>query len=214
MSRIDHYTEKYYKYSYYISCCNNPINFIDYDGEEVVIWYTNKNGEDRYYRYNGKQTKIPNNQFVKDFVYTYLFLKKNGAGKCLIKAVTDSEISINVQETDNSSHAQFENRIATVFWNPNYGIITTTGGHQSPATILDHEFDHSLDAISNGWINEHNKRSKTRDLRYENKEERRVITGSERRNVKILKESIRYDHYGKMYEVISPISTNSKKRMR
>jgi hypothetical protein len=46
----------------------------------------------------------------------------------------------------------------------------------------------------------------TPDARYDNAEERRVITGSERHAARTLGESIRYDHGGTTYRVASPVT--------
>lgn len=88
------------------------------------------------------------------------------------------------------------------------GIKTTSGGRQSPATRLEHEFDHAVDYEDNAPI--HRSRQKQGVKEYDNMEEFRVITGSEKKTAKANKESIRFDHRGKAYDVISPISTKEK----
>ena len=50
----------------------------------------------------------------------------------------------------------------------------------------------------------------TKDKQYDNKEERRVITGSERKTAKANVESLRYNHKGKPYVTVSPISVKPK----
>lgn len=46
---LDPLCEKYYSISPYAYCANNPINAIDLDGKDIVIWYKNSHGNDAYY---------------------------------------------------------------------------------------------------------------------------------------------------------------------
>lgn len=49
------------------------------------------------------------------------------------------------------------------------------------------------------------------DAQYDNKEERRVITGSEAKTAKSNHEALRRNHRGRNYKTTSPISTKSSK---
>ena len=40
--RIDPLAEKYYNVSPYVYCADNPVNAVDQDGKDVLIWYTEK----------------------------------------------------------------------------------------------------------------------------------------------------------------------------
>ena len=95
-----------------------------------------------------------------------------------------------------------------MYWKSRQGIETTEGGRQSPATVLEHEFDHAVDNTKNHKI--HDERRNQKDKQYDNKEERRVITGSERKTAKANGESLRYNHKGKPYVTVSPISVKPK----
>ena len=92
----------------------------------------------------------------------------------------------------------------TVYWNPEFGIITSTGGRQSPATILDHELDHAVDDVMNP--NLHNQRENRIDSKFENLEERRVILGSETITAIRNGEAPRKDHKGIPFRVSNPTS--------
>ena len=75
--------------------------------------------------------------------------------------------------------------------------------------ILNHEFDHAIDDQTN---NQHAENSKIKDADYKNKEERRVITGSEQDVAKRLgkRNSVqvtRSDHFGEPIIVDSPTSS-------
>ena len=95
-------------------------------------------------------------------------------------------------------------------------MITTNGTEISPATLLNHEFDHAVrhetDAKQQALD------QKKTDKAYGNKEEERVITGSEQETAKALGEIkegkvTRTDHYGSLYETTSPISTERKNKI-
>ena len=87
-----------------------------------------------------------------------------------------------------------------IAWDPYSALRTTRGGRQSPALGLGHEVDHAVENSRREAL-----LSDTRDARYDTKEERRVITGSERHAARTLGESVRYDHAGTTYRVASPI---------
>ena len=46
---VDPLTEKYYEMSPYTYCGNNPIKYIDPTGADMVIWYGDENGKQRYF---------------------------------------------------------------------------------------------------------------------------------------------------------------------
>lgn len=89
----------------------------------------------------------------------------------------------------------------TIAWDPYSALRTTCGGHQSPALGLGHEIDHAVESPRR----EANLQSAP-DARYDNKEERRVIMGSERHAARTLHESVRYDHAGRCFRVASPVA--------
>jgi site-specific DNA-cytosine methylase len=91
-----------------------------------------------------------------------------------------------------------DNEIA---WDPYSALRTTRGGLQSPALGLGHEVDHAVeDPATEARL------QNIPDGRYDNAEERRVITGSETHAARVLGESVRYDHSGTLYRVPSPIA--------
>ncbi|HTU71837.1 MAG TPA: hypothetical protein VMF11_16155 [Candidatus Baltobacteraceae bacterium] len=87
-----------------------------------------------------------------------------------------------------------------IAWDPYSALRTTRGGRQSPALGLGHEVDH---AVEDPRIED--RLRNTPDARYDDAEERRVITGSETHAARTLGESVRRDHAGSTYRVASPI---------
>lgn len=89
----------------------------------------------------------------------------------------------------------------TIRWDPHSALRTAAGGRQSPALGLGHEVDHAVHDGPREW-----QRQATADPRYDNAEERRVITGSERHAARTLGEAVRHDHGGATYRVPSPVT--------
>ncbi|HUN29865.1 MAG TPA: hypothetical protein VMV65_08645 [Alphaproteobacteria bacterium] len=101
---------------------------------------------------------------------------------------------------NNRNDDHFDPNDNDIAWDPYSALRTTSGGRQSPALGLGHEVDHAVEdpRIADRLRN-------TPNARYDNAEERRVITGSERHAARMLGESVRYDHAGSTYRVTSPV---------
>lgn len=199
--RLDPMCESYTYMSPYSYCLDNPVNVVDPDGKEVFILYQDKKGKYKAFFYNGRQRYVPNNQFVLDFVHTYNYLKANNIGTNVRNAVENADILIGVHEMNITQYIN-ESQMPIVLWESRKGIILSNGKRQSPAVRLEHEFDHAID----DWKSAKNHREKrmTYDEQYGNKEERRVIEGSETRTARKLHQGIRKDHHGSTYPVKDP----------
>ena len=108
---------------------------------------------------------------------------------------------IELQKADVTLYQNFDRR-HVVYWEPRKGLLLTNGEKQSPAVRLEHEFDHGMDDLKNH--KNHEDRKSIRDKQYDNKEERRVIKGSETKTARKLHQGIRTDHKGKTYPVKDP----------
>ncbi len=208
---IDPMCEKYYGISPYVYCKDNPVNLLDPDGRVVIIHYLNQDGKYVYQKYFGKMTSH-NNQFFQDVIDTYHYFKETGGGENFIEAVESKDIEVHIYDANlfgTSTKSSPYDGDACVFWQSRKGLLLTNGGKQSPATRLEHEFDHVMDQEKNP--NEHAERQKGKDKDYDNKEERRVILGSERDTAKKHGEGIRYDHRGKPYETKGPTTTEEER---
>ena len=91
-----------------------------------------------------------------------------------------------------STHNNFDTKENMVWWDYKYATYTDNGGKRSSAISLVHEFDHAVDYHKNPI--EQEKRASIFDSQYENLEERRVITGSEKETALILGQAIRLNH--------------------
>ena len=202
---------KYPHVSSYVYCMGNPVKLIDPSGKDVLIWYKDSRGNDQLYRFNGTQSKMPKgNQFIKDFIQVYNYMKYTGGGENLRNAVENPKYEIyvdNAEQYEKFDTEFYKYQVPTVYWESRKGI-RFKGGSQSPATRLEHEFDHAIDYLDHTY--DHRQRQSQNDSRYGNAEERRVITGSERKTAKANHEAVRYHHRGTVYETKSPITTEKR----
>lgn len=101
---------------------------------------------------------------------------------------------------DDRNDDHFDPNDDTIAWDPHSALKTTRGGRQSPALGLGHEIDHAVEVPAR-----EQRLAGVPDRRYDDAEERRVITGSERHAARTLGEGIRFDHAGRCYRVASPV---------
>lgn len=199
----------------YAYCNGNPVNFIDPNGQKVVlVFYTNYNILNTL-SFNGPGIySHPKNQFVSDFFKAYNYNIKNGGGKYMKLAVNDPSYTYYLYDaTDKRAvekqvtefNPQFGKSIIT--WESRVGIQTTEGGHQSPATRLEHEFYHAIDNTNSPP--ERRAKSAEDGTPYESKGEKEAIE-AENDTAEKNGEDVRKNHYGTTYETISPISTKRK----
>ena len=166
--------------------------FIDKDGRDICIWYG-----DKTFNFNGKNAaQAPNDAFVQNVIRAYIYDTKNGGWDNLKIAATNPNLKISMVESILGENSYDPNQNA-VFWDPNLAF-EKDGLHYSPATGLEHEFDHAVDYQLNP--KEHSNRVGQKVPQYENAEEERVMNGSEYKtalaNGEIKKGQKRKDHGG------------------
>ena len=190
----DPLSERYYSTSPYAYCLNNPVLHVDRDGKKV------------YYASN------VSNEFKNDFKQAVLYLNENGMGYLLAELQASDKIYY-IEEGKPLTSSKFNTGTQTIIWSSRTGLLTNNAFELSPATILNHEIDHAVQFDRNRQ--QQLKDAALQDKDYGNKEERRVITGSEQKTARALgeigkKEVTRSDHYGTLYETTGPTKTEWK----
>lgn len=114
-----------------------------------------------------------------------------------------------VVQAQEAQSSEYDPETNTLYWNPT-GRVSADNAILSPATVLNHEFDHAVHEVKNPKENE--KMRETPDKNYTNKEEGRVIKGSEQKTAVALGEvpkgtPTRTNHKGSHYRTTSPTST-------
>jgi RHS repeat-associated protein len=166
-SVIDRFSKKYQNLTPYQYTNNNPIRFIDVNGDSI------KPGE-------GQRA-----EFVAEFMQVIKKLKEKGEDGPY-QQMESSKTNYKLVEESGTSGAEgsrFDPKTNTLHWNPRVAyFFDETFVTISPATVLSHELDHGgrWDKDSEGMKADQQKP----DARYSNEEEKRVITGSEQRVAK------------------------------
>jgi hypothetical protein len=182
---VDPLAERHPEISSFVYCNNIPTYFVDPDGRDWRINYTDNDGKAQTFIYNGGATAIPNNQFVKNFVAAYRHNVENGGGDSMKAIAENSSIIVDVQQTNGRSVNDSQsgpNGYNVLNWNPAMGIETTNGSVLSPATVLEHEAAHALGFALNPELNK--KLESTTDKKYDTKEEKRVVEGPEQKTAR------------------------------
>src|SRR5690554_1404140 len=164
---LDPAARDYPSMSDYSAMGNNPILYIDPDGERIYIYYTSKdeNGKtiNKAYEY-GSGLKLPNDKFVRKAVRTLKKLEKRGKDPYgIINNLSndkDEHIAIVQKETWNSSavifefgNVVFEDNTLTkddfvippdeIHWNTRSGLISPDGKKKTSSGMgLLHEIGH------------------------------------------------------------------------
>ena len=199
----------------YAYCMDNPVNAVDPDGQKVVLVYYNNCNHINTLSVNGPGVyQHSKSQFVSDFFKAYNYNVKNGGGEFMIQAVKDQNHTYYLYDaTDSrlveSQETEFnpQNGKSIITWESRIGLRTTEGGHQSPATRLEHEFYHAVDNTNSP--SKRREKSRPDGSPYYSKGEKEAINAENRTAIKN-GEDIRRNHYGTTYETVSPISTQSK----
>jgi RHS repeat-associated protein len=189
---VDPLAEKYYSISPYAYCANNPVKFVDIDGKKLYF------------------APGVSKEFKKQFAATVKYMNSKGTGG-ILKKINDSSKKVYIKEENGKS--SFDPNTNTIKWDPDLGVITTNGTILSPATVLNHEADHANQNITNPEKQKTDEN--TPDANYSNKEEKRVIEGTEqttaRKHGEIEDgEVTRTNHSGVYYETKNPTTTEGK----
>ncbi len=189
--QVDPLASKYPGWSPYNYSLNNPIILVDRDGRKVVF----ADGVSK--------------EFKQQFAIAVAYLNKHGAGGMLAELHASETVYYVTEEATMIS--SYDPKTRTLAWNPTVALLTNEDHELSPTSILNHEVDHALQHDQNP-----EQQKKDADIQggpYQNKEEERVVTGSEQETARKLGEIkpgevTRKDHAGGyLYHVADPTST-------
>ena len=149
--------------------------------------------------------------FKQKFRAAIMYLHEHNADG-IIAQIDKSSTIIYITERVGEPSA-FRHKKKTIYWDPNMGVLTSSNKKMSPTAVLNHEADHTLQYLKNP--DKYAQDSKTFDPDYDDKEEMRVITGSEQKTALALDEIsagevTRTDHTGISYITKSPTTTEAK----
>lgn len=213
---VDPLAENNFSLSYYVYAANNPALNIDPDGKDFVINY----GNNQKFVFNGQNYKdAPNDQFIQNFLLMYNYNVSNGGAANTLSIATDSKYQVEVEKVnyDGSSYGPASNKIS---WNPSTALITENDVVLSPASIFEHEADHAKSYNDNPT--KYIERKNTPAGKNKNKEEERVLNGSEqvvaKANGELRGKDVTrrfYSNSGKgFYETINPTSVTPRFDLR
>ncbi|MCX6825948.1 MAG: hypothetical protein NTV06_01575 [candidate division Zixibacteria bacterium] len=180
---VDPQASKYPSWSPYVYTLNNPMGYIDPDGQKV--------------EFAPNQTQ----SFKNDFWAAIKYQDAHGNGGTFSQLQKYSE-TIYISAPTVGNTGIYDPSIKTIFWDPNQALEFTTGGSISPATILQHEGAHAEAHITDPKA--FKARSNTPDANYGNAEEKRVIQQVEVPAAKKAGEDTRTDHKGTSVSVSGP----------
>ncbi len=236
---IDNLAQNYYNYSPYTYTANNPIYYIDPDGQQIIIHYQDDDGNDQEHIYKYGEKYDGDNKFISNVYDSFNNLIDNGADTTgLIERLAGDElgdVSILQNTKENNEFfgndnmaTYFNSETNTVIWDPEVGISQEQNSvidfimgdgyeHEalvSPAQGLLHELGHAESSLENP--EQHKKDSKTTFTGgWDNKEEFDVINKIENPSGKKLnRDRTRSAHRGKAFRTVSPTSVKPKKEKK
>ena len=150
---VDPLAEKYYTVSPYAYCNNNPVKFVDPQGDTI------------------KFASGVSDSFKQQYFQTVQFMKQNGTSGNIELLEKSTKVYYLTESV--SINAHFDPNTKEISWNPNYISQSDLGIMSSPATILSHEVDHAQLFDSN--FDEFKRNANSPDSQFGNKEDRRAI---------------------------------------
>jgi len=140
---VDPKAEKYPSISPYIYSANNPVNLIDPNGMEIIVSYTDPDGNQQTAKYEVGATFDPSkSEYVAGVFNTLNSLIDKGADpKGVIATLAGDKNLTLIKEFEWNKHASNSN--GNIEFSLEGGIVMDNGDRQSPAMALLHELGHN-----------------------------------------------------------------------
>jgi len=158
---VDPLAEEYYSWSPYVYVKNNPLKYIDPDGRKIVPAGTA--------------------EFVAKVNATIEYMKEKGSWDGVMSSLDARSEDIYIREISSSFGSFNDPESMNIYWDPTTIVETDTGAKLSPATVLIHEGDHKLQQLENPEQQKKDRNTPSKEVKRTNKEEERVIRGSEQK---------------------------------
>lgn len=108
-SVVDPMAEKYVSFSTFNYAVNNPVKYIDVDGNDIIIFYSVQNSQGKWkeesFKFSGTNAaSAPKHFFVNSVILAYNYNVKNGGGQNLKLAATNDQIGVELRMGIDDTH--------------------------------------------------------------------------------------------------------------